>query len=37
MHVLDKSGFAAPGRSLQHDGQALGEGGSNTAISSPTG
>src|SRR5712671_5185818 len=26
-HVLDKSGFAASGRSLQHNGQALGEGG----------
>ena len=26
-HVFDKPGFAAPGRPLQHDGQALGEGG----------
>src|SRR5271155_5341733 len=26
-HVFDKPGFAAPGRSLQHDRQALGEGG----------
>src|SRR5258707_2867676 len=26
-HVLDKSGFAAPGRTFQHDGETLSEGG----------